>query len=82
MPRMVVIHRGFSGSVSIFNRTRRMCSVTVERPCHRPLEPHTLSSRSSREKTRPGDAARNARRSNSLRVIATSDSWTVTVRVP
>ena len=82
MPRMVVIQRGFSGSDSILRRTRRMCSVTVERPCHRPLEPHTRSSRSSREKTSPGAAARKARRSNSLRVIVTSDSPTVTVRVP
>ena len=49
MPRMVVIHRGFSGSASILRRTRRMCSVTVERPCQRPLEPQTRSSRSSRE---------------------------------
>ncbi len=43
-----------------------MCSVTVDRPCHRPLEPQTRSSRSSRENTRPGEAARNARRSNSF----------------
>ena len=59
-----------------------MCSVTVDRPCHRPLEPQTRSSRSSREKTLPGVAARKASRSNSLRVIVTSVSPTMTVRVP
>ena len=46
-----------------------MCSVTVDRPCHRPFDPQTRSSRSSREKTRPGADARKARRSNSLRVM-------------
>ena len=69
------------GSGSIFRRTRRTCSVTVERPCHSSVEPQTRSSRSSREKTWPGDAARKASRSNSLRVIGTTLSRTVTVRV-
>ena len=72
--------RGESGSGSIFRRTRRTCSVTVERPCHSSVEPHTRSRRSSREKTWPGEAARKARRSNSLRVMG-SLSLTVTVRV-
>ena len=70
-PDAVVLHRGFSGSDSILLRMRRTCTVTVAGSCQSGDDCHTSLSRSARENTWRGEAARWASTSNSLGVIST-----------